>query len=183
LAPPLPVAFVKIVPMPSALVHISHARIMAVQETTFCIGILLNTLQAPTFCIHVNEAAAHKGIILATILVDQLFYVPAWFKCCYTTTGIQDSTKVIGSGFTSSYSICQKSSNANCPSPHFTCPRIVAMHGDHMTCGHLAEHSLSIVNTPTFGIHVNKTATHEDISFKAALYDLSMDASALFNCM
>jgi len=63
--------------MPSALVHISHPRIMAVQEITFCIGILLNTLQAPTFCIHVNEAAAHKDIILATILVDQLFNVPA----------------------------------------------------------------------------------------------------------
>jgi hypothetical protein len=168
--------------MPSALVHISHPRIMAVQETTFCIGILLNTLQAPTFCIHVNEAAAHKDIILTTIPVDQLFNVPACFKCCYTSTGIQDSTKVIGSGFMSSYSICQKSCNANCPSSHFTCPRIMALHGDHMTCGHLAEHSLSIVNTPTFGIHVNKTATHEDIRFKAALYDLSMDASALFNC-
>jgi hypothetical protein len=32
-----------------------------------------------------------------------------------------------------------------------------------MTYGHLAERSLSIVNTPTFGIHVDKTATHEDI--------------------
>jgi len=168
--------------MPSALVHISHPRIMAVQETTFCIGIfvehppsshILHTCQWGC-CPQRHYPSNHTGwsIVQRACL----------FKCCYTSTGFQDSTKVIGSGFTSSYSICQKSSNANCPSSHFTCPRIMALHGDHMTCGHLAEHSLNIVNTPTFGIHVNKTATHENIWLKAALYDLSMNASALFNC-
>jgi len=51
---------------------------------------------------------------------------------------------------------------------------------NHITPGHAVEYSLHILNTPTFGIHVNEANTHKEIRLQTDLDDLSVDMPALF---
>ncbi len=73
LAAHLPVAFVKIVQVPSALACISHVPISWCSkwphlERWNLVEHSPNILNAPTFCIHVNQATPHKDIRLTTTL-------------------------------------------------------------------------------------------------------------------
>ncbi len=61
---------------------------IAFQETTLpCI------LNAPTFCIHVNEVTTNKDIKLISILNYLLMNTPAFFNCNYTHTCTQHCQK------------------------------------------------------------------------------------------
>ncbi len=102
-------------------------NIMALQETTVCLGMHPVEHSASSMLPHLayisTKGIGHKNILTTTF--NELFvHTPAFIPCPFTGT----CTKVIGSGCTPSNCICWKSSNAICPSPHFTCPRIMAVH-------------------------------------------------------
>jgi hypothetical protein len=90
LATHLPVSFVEIVPVPSALAYISHVPISwcskwpQLEMVTY--WTLPSILKAPTFCIHVNKAIPHKDIRLATTLNELLMNKLAILKCSQTGT-------------------------------------------------------------------------------------------------
>ncbi len=67
----------------------------------------LNILHVFSLCIHVNQITPHKeDIWFQTILKDLLMNIYAFFKGNYIGTCIQDPTKVIEFGHTSSNYIC-----------------------------------------------------------------------------
>ncbi len=51
---------------------------------------------------------------------------------------------------------------------------------DHISRGHLIEHSPSIIHAPTFCIHVDQATPHKDIRLATTLNDLCMSTPALF---
>jgi hypothetical protein len=51
---------------------------------------------------------------------------------------------------------------------------------NHFVHWHPVDHSLGILNVPTFGIHVNKAISHKEIILTTKLNDLFMNVPALF---
>lgn len=116
---PLPIALIKIVPMPSTP-HFTCCNVMAVQVTiAWDYGILLKTLQSllhcPAFHIHVNQAIANKDVRLGPIFNDLLMvYLP--FSTA-TTLGhaFNTRTKVKQFGHTPFCFIFPNNSHVYCP--------------------------------------------------------------------
>jgi hypothetical protein len=108
----------------------AHPLSMAFQVAKFQDGILLNTLQA-------SSIVPHFAYMSTKLFVTKTFELyPQSMMCWWThlpssvTTTLAHAfsthTKVTGLGHTPSCCICQNSSSTFCPSPHFTCPNIMA---------------------------------------------------------
>jgi hypothetical protein len=128
LAAPLCIAFLKIVPMPFVLAHtLTCPRIMMLQETTSCVGILLNTLQASSMLPHLVYMST--WLLPTKTSVSKLLWIICWWTCLLSSSAAKLAhafttlTKVMGAGCTSWDSICQISPNAFCPCPHSHTPK------------------------------------------------------------
>ncbi len=110
--------------------HFTCPRIRALQETTSCVGIWLNTLQASSILLHFAYMSMR---LLDTKISDSQ---PISMICSWThlpsssvatlAHAFRTPIKVTGTGFTPSCCICWYSSNALRPCPHLTCPKIMA---------------------------------------------------------
>ncbi len=72
--------------------------------------------------------------------------------------------------------------SAFCPCPHFTSPNIMAVQLTTFFRLHLVKHSSSILNDPTFCIHLNQAIPHKDIRLTTTLNDLFISLSTIFKC-
>ncbi len=88
----------------------------------------LSFLNAPTLCIHVNQATAHaktsdsKSLWMTCWWTYLLFSIATMVAHAFSTP-----TKVTEFGHTPSCCICWNSSSAFCPWSNFTCPNIMAV--------------------------------------------------------
>ncbi len=91
-------------------------------------------------------------------------------------------TRVTEFGCTPSCCIFWNTYSAFCPCPHFTSPNIMAVQLTTFLRLQLVKHSSSILNDPTFCIHLNQAIPHKDIRLTTTLNDLFINLSTSFKC-